>query len=78
MSNLYAVASYVVVMVVALVFVIALLSRQEKTGKDVAIWLISGLVGIMLGISGTVAAVNWTGHQLIKQRFSVNVFANGF
>lgn len=68
MSNLYSVASYVIFMVVALVFVIVLLSRQERTGKEVAIWLISGLVGVMLGIAGTVGAVNFTGHQLIKQK----------
>ena len=67
MFELGAMGNYVLTMVICLVFIMVLLSRQKRTGKDLAVWLFSGIVGIMLGIGGTLAAINLTDHQIVEK-----------
>jgi hypothetical protein len=65
MFELNAMGNYVLVMVICLVFIMILLSRQKRTGKDVTVWLFAGIVGVMLGVAGTLAAITLTNHQIV-------------
>ena len=58
---------YVQVVSLLSVFVIVLVARQGRTRKDVSIWLISGLVGILLGAAGAGAVVQALGYELAKK-----------
>jgi len=62
-----AVGIYVLVVSLLSVFVIVLVARQGRTQKDVSIWLISGLVGILLGAAGAGAVVQALGYELAKK-----------
>ncbi len=53
----------VLVCALATVFFIVILIRQNRTGKDIAVWLASGLVGIALGVSGAVAGASLAGYK---------------
>lgn len=65
MFELNAMGIYTLTMVICLVFIMVLLSRQKRTGKDVAVWFFAGIVGIMMGIGGTLSAINLTDHQIV-------------
>jgi len=62
-----AIGMYVLVVSLLSVFVIVLVVRQGRTRKDVSIWLISGLVGILLGAAGAGAVVQALGYELTKK-----------
>ena len=52
-----AMGTYILVVTLATVFVIILVARQQRARKDVAIWLMSGLVGLLLGAAGAAAII---------------------
>jgi len=58
--------TYVLVVTLATVFVIILVARQQRAQKDLAIWFISGLVGILLGAAGAAAIVQTMGYDITK------------
>ncbi|MBC8873959.1 MAG: hypothetical protein H8E44_31345 [Planctomycetes bacterium] len=58
--------TYVLVVTLATVFVIILVARQQRAEKDLAIWFISGLVGILLGAAGAAAVVQTLGYDIVK------------
>lgn len=62
-----AIGTYVQVVSLLTVLVIVLVARQGRTRKDVSIWLISGLVGIVLGAAGAGAVVQALGYELAKK-----------
>jgi hypothetical protein len=62
-----AVGIYVLVVSLLSVFVIVLVARQGRTHKDVSIWLVSGLVGILLGAAAAGAVVQALGYELAKK-----------
>jgi len=66
MLELNAVGSYVLFITVCLVFVMIMLVRQQRTGKDIGIWLLSGFVGILIGASGGLAGVKLMGYKVAK------------
>jgi hypothetical protein len=61
-----AMGTYVLVLTLATIFVTILVFRQRRTQKDVAFWVASGLVGILLGAAGAAAAVQIFGYNLVK------------
>jgi len=62
-----AMGTYILVVTLATIFVIILVARQQRAQKDVAIWLMSGLVGILLGAAGAAAVVQGMGYDLTKR-----------
>lgn len=62
-----AMGTYILVVTLATVFVIILVARQQRSQKDVAIWLMSGLVGILLGAAGAAAIVQAMGYDVVKK-----------
>ena len=64
MLSYNAMGTYVLVVTLATVFVIVLVARQRRSQKDIAIWLISGLVGIILGAAGAAGIVQAWGYTL--------------
>jgi hypothetical protein len=63
-----AIGSYVLVLTLATIFVVILLLRQNRTGRDVQVWLFSGLIGILLGAAGSIAAAQLLGYNLARFR----------
>jgi len=66
MLSYTAMGTYVLVVTLATVFVIILVARQQRAEKDLAIWFISGLVGILLGAAGAAAVVQSLGYDIVK------------
>jgi len=62
-----AMGTYILVVTLATIFVIILVARQQRSQKDIAIWLMSGLVGILLGAAGAAAIVQAMGYDLTKK-----------
>jgi hypothetical protein len=67
MFSYNAMGTYILVVTLATVFVIILVVRQQRKQKDIAIWAISGLVGILLGAAGAAAVVQAMGYDLAKR-----------
>jgi hypothetical protein len=64
MSSSDAVSSYVLTLGLLTVFVLVWVTRQHKTKQDATIWLISGVVGLLLGAAGVAAGVLAMGYQI--------------
>lgn len=67
MLSYNAMGTYVLVVTLATVFVIILVARQQRAKKDIAIWLISGLVGIVLGAAAAAGIVQAMGYEITKR-----------
>lgn len=67
MFDYNAMGTYVLVVTLATVFVIVLVARQRRSQKDIAIWLISGLVGIILGAAGAAGIMQVMGYDWAKK-----------
>ena len=59
-----ATGAYVLVVGLASVFVLILLLQKQRGGKEVTLWLFSGLVGILLGAAGGMAVTTYLGFEL--------------
>lgn len=58
------VGAFVLALGLATIMVLVLLMRQNRAKKDVAIWLASGVVGILLGAAASAAIVRGMGYQV--------------
>ncbi len=59
-----AMGTCVLVLTLATIFVAVLVVHKQRAQKDIGIWLLSGLVGILLGASGAAATVQIMGYDL--------------
>lgn len=66
MSGIEAMSSYVLTLGLATVFVLVWVTRQQKTKQDAQIWLMSGVVGLLLGAAGAAAGVQLLGFQVTE------------
>lgn len=66
MVGVEAVSSYVLTLGLLTVFVLIWVTRQQKTKKDATTWLISGIVGILLGAAGAMAGTYALGYQVTE------------
>jgi hypothetical protein len=55
----------VLVLVLLTLFVLVIIARQQRTGRDVPIWLLSGFIGVLLGLGIATATVQYLGYELI-------------
>lgn len=67
MFGFEAVSSYVLTLGLLTVFVLAWVTRQQKTKQDATTWLISGVVGVLLGAAGAAAGVQAMGFQVTQK-----------
>ena len=58
----------VLVLTLVSVFMMVILIRKQRTGKDITVWLMSGLTGILLGAGGAAAAIQLLGYE-VTERF---------
>lgn len=56
----------VLVLALLTAFLLILVARQQRTGRDIAIWFLSGVAGVLLGVAGSVAAVSLRGYELVR------------
>jgi hypothetical protein len=63
-----ATGSYVLVLTLITILVVVLLLRQRRTQKDVAVWFLSAIVGILLGAAGVIAVAQLLGYELAAAR----------
>ena len=66
MFGFEAMSSYVLSLGLASVFVLVWVTRQQKTKQDAQIWLMSGVVGLLLGAAGAAASVQLLGFQVTE------------
>ena len=66
MSDIDGLSSYVLTLGLLTVFVLIWVARQHKTKPDALIWLTSGVVGVLLGAAGALAAASALGYQVKK------------
>lgn len=66
MSDVDGVSSYVLTLGLLTIFVLIWVTRQQKTKQDALVWLTSGVVGILLGAAGALAAASALGYQVKK------------
>lgn len=66
MSDTDSLSSYVLTLGLLTVFVLIWVTRQQKTKQDALIWLTSGVVGVLLGAAGVMAAASAMGYQVKK------------
>jgi hypothetical protein len=59
--------SCVLVLALLTVFVLVLAVRQQRTKRDLPLWLLSGFVGVLLGVAGSAAAVLLTHYDLVRR-----------
>ena len=64
MAGIEATSSYVLTLGLLTVFVLVWVTRQQKTKRDATVWLISGVVGILLGAAGAMAGTYAMGYQV--------------
>ena len=64
MAGIEATSSYVLTLGLLTVFVLVWVTRQQKTKQDATVWLISGVVGILLGAAGAMAGTYALGYQV--------------
>ena len=62
-----ATGAYVLVLGLASVFVLVLLLHKQRSGKEIKLWLFSGLVGILLGAAGAIAVTTYLGYELSRR-----------
>ena len=68
-----ATGAYVMVVGLASVFVLVLLLQKQRGGKEVSLWLFSGLVGILLGAAGAMALASYRGFELQRIPIPIEV-----
>lgn len=66
MSDVDGLSSYVLTLGLLTIFVLIWVTRQQKTKQDALIWLTSGVVGVLLGAAGALAAASALGYQVQK------------
>lgn len=66
MSDVDGLSSYVLTLGLLTIFVLIWVTRQQKTKQDALIWLTSGVVGVLLGAAGALAAASALGYQVKK------------
>lgn len=66
MSDVDGLSSYVLTLGLLTIFVLTWVTRQQKTKQDALIWLTSGVVGVLLGAAGALAAASALGYQVKK------------
>lgn len=66
MSSFDAISSYVLTLGLLTIFVLIWVTRQQKTKQDATIWLMSGVVGLLLGAAGAAAGVLAMGYQITE------------
>ena len=66
MFGFEAMSSYVLTLGLATVFVLVWVTRQQKTKQDAQIWLMSGVVGLLLGAAGAAGCVQLLGFQVTE------------
>lgn len=59
-----ALGTYVLVLTLAAVLVLAIVVAQERRGKGIDLWLAS-LIGVLIGLGGAAAAVQLSGFELV-------------
>ena len=64
MAGIEATSSYVLTLGLLTVFVLVWVTRQQKTKRDANVWLLSGVVGILLGAAGAMAGTYALGYQV--------------
>lgn len=66
MFGVEAVSSYVLTLGLLTVFALIWVTRQQKTKQDATTWLISGIVGVLLGAAGAMAGTYALGYQVTE------------
>lgn len=66
MSDVDSLSSYVLTLGLLTIFVLIWVTRQQKTKQDALVWLTSGVVGVLLGAAGALAAASALGYQVKK------------
>ncbi len=66
MFNYNTMGSCVLVLTLATIFLAVLLIRQQRTGRLVAVWLMAGIAGILLGAAGYVTVIQLLGYQVVE------------
>ena len=66
MLDYTATGTYVLVVTLVSLFLIVLLWQRQRSGKEITLWLFSGLAGLLLGAGGAAAAVQYLGYELKK------------
>ena len=65
--------AYVLVVGLASVFVLVLLLQKQRGGREVSLWLFSGLVGALLGAAGALAVVTYLGLELNRKQTNLDL-----
>lgn len=65
--------AYVLVVGLASVFVLILLLQKQRGGREVSLWLFSGLVGALLGAAGGFAVVTYLGLELHRKQTNLDL-----
>jgi len=68
MFDYNATGTYILVVTLASLFLIVLLWQRQRSGKQIALWLSSGLAGVLLGAGGAAAVVQYLGYELMEVR----------
>lgn len=66
MFGIEAVSSYVLTLGLLTVFALIWVTRQQKTKQDATTWLVSGIVGVLLGAAGAMAGTYALGYQVTE------------
>lgn len=66
MFGVEAVSSYVLTLGLLTVFALIWVTRQQKTKQDATTWLVSGIVGVLLGAAGAMAGTYALGYQVTE------------
>ena len=75
--NFNATGAYVLVVGLASVFLLILLLQKQRGGKEVCLWLFSGLVGMLLGATIPVAICYFADYKPVKILDSMNMSGAG-
>jgi hypothetical protein len=68
MFEFTAISSYTMFLAILALFVLIIAWQKQRTGKQIAVWLFSGILGILLGCAGTLA-----GGYLAGYKFAENI-----
>ena len=69
------IGAFVLALGLATIMVLVLLMKQNRAKKDVAIWLTSGVVGILLGAAASAATARGMGYEVVMKAQPVPVAA---
>jgi hypothetical protein len=69
MLSYNAMGTCVLVLTLLTMLVIVLVARQNRSKKDVGIWFISALIGILLGLGGAAAFLQFAGYDLVVNNY---------